>query len=81
MGCVYMHSILVFISFRFFIVVLLYPTLMYTRTTRFVHSVSCTYVTYSFVCVQVINTGSVKQQQGNPDGVCLFTLPSSSSVL
>ena len=41
------------------------------------------YVSYSFVCVQVIDTGNIKQQQGNPDGVCLFTLPSSflSSVV
>ena len=35
------------------------------------------YVSYSFVSVQVINTGNIKQQQGNPDGVCLFTLLSS----
>ena len=41
-GCVYVHSLLVFISFRYFIVVFLYPTLMYTGTTRFVHAVSCT---------------------------------------
>ena len=32
---------------------------------------SIMHVTYSFVCIQVVSTGNVIQQQENPDGVCL----------
>ena len=53
---------------------------MYSVVCLFdIRTITCSlmYVSYSFVCVQVINTGNVKQQQGNPDGVGLFTLLSS----
>ena len=36
-----------------------------------VHTCSIMHVTYFFVCVQVVSTGNVMQQQGNTDGVCL----------